>query len=591
MSFHHAARGRALPYPPPPPFPRTMSTPAGELGAARGARNVVKNRAPASIQITAEQLLVESRERSEAAAAPAPRRHIADADELAEHRARVRKEFEDHLRRQRYAVATWLRYAKWEDGQGEIVRARSVYERALEVDFKHVATWVRYAEMETRAKFVNRARNVLDRAVGLLPRVDALWLRAVYLEEMLGDAAAARLLFERWMTWEPPEAAWAAYAKMEERAGEIARARAVRERALAAHPTAAGYVRFAKWEERSGQLALARRVYELGADVLRDDEKDAAFYAAFAAFEEACGEHERARCVLRAGVAAAPPGAARDAAERAALAFEKAHGTAGSIEESLLARRRAAYAAALEANATDYDAAFDWIRLEEAALAAGGAGAAGGAPPEPAALARARDVFERAIAGVPPVAEKRYWRRYIYVWLYYAAFEELVARDAPRARAVLRAALGVVPHAQFTFGKLWLAAAQAEVRARDVPAARRLLGAALGACPKPSILRGYMDLEAALGDYERVRKLAERGVTLAPAAAASWLRLADLEKSLGEDARARAVLELAIAQPALDAPEAVWKAAIGAARATRKARAATRGGTALTPPPPRARRL
>jgi crooked neck len=79
------------------------------------------------------------------------------------------------------------------------VRARSVYERALEVDFKHVATWVRYAEMETRAKFVNRARNVLDRAVGLLPRVDALWLPAVLLEETLGDAAryAGDLAFPR----------------------------------------------------------------------------------------------------------------------------------------------------------------------------------------------------------------------------------------------------------------------------------------------------------------------------------------------------------------------------------------------------------
>ena len=34
------------------------------------------------------------------------------------------------------------------------------------------------------------------------------------------------------------------------------------------------------------------------------------------------------------------------------------------------------------------------------------------------------DVYERAIANVPPVLEKRFWRRYVYLWIYYALFEE-----------------------------------------------------------------------------------------------------------------------------------------------------------------------
>ena len=37
------------------------------------------------------------------------------------------------------------------------------------------------------------------------------------------------------------------------------------------------------------------------------------------------------------------------------------------------------------------------------------------------------------------------------------------------------------------------------------------------------------------------------------------LRFADLERSLGEAERARAVYELAIAQPVLDMPEVLWK--------------------------------
>ena len=38
-------------------------------------------------------------------------------------------------------------------------------------------------------------------------------------------------------------------------------------------------------------------------------------------------------------------------------------------------------------------------------------------------------VYERAIANVPPAAEKRYWQRYIYLWVKYALFEELEAGE------------------------------------------------------------------------------------------------------------------------------------------------------------------
>jgi len=36
-----------------------------------------------------------------------------------------------------------------------------------------------------------------------------------------------------------------------------------------------------------------------------------------------------------------------------------------------------------------------------------------------------REVYERAVAQVPPGNEKRFWRRYIFLWLDYALFEEI----------------------------------------------------------------------------------------------------------------------------------------------------------------------
>lgn len=46
---------------------------------------------------------------------------------------------------------------------------------------------------------------------------------------------------------------------------------------------------------------------------------------------------------------------------------------------------------------------------------------------------------------------------------------------------------------------------------------------------------------------------------LAPVCPGRPCRFAELERSLGEAERARAIYELAIAQPVLDMPEAIWK--------------------------------
>ncbi len=41
------------------------------------------------------------------------------------------------------------------------------------------------------------------------------------------------------------------------------------------------------------------------------------------------------------------------------------------------------------------------------------------------AVGRVRELYERAVAQVPPGSMKRHWRRYIFLWLDYALFEEI----------------------------------------------------------------------------------------------------------------------------------------------------------------------
>lgn len=56
-----------------------------------------------------------------------------------------------------------------------VFRARSIYERALDVDHRNITLWLKYAEMEMKNRQVNHARNIWDRAITILPRVNQFW--------------------------------------------------------------------------------------------------------------------------------------------------------------------------------------------------------------------------------------------------------------------------------------------------------------------------------------------------------------------------------------------------------------------------------
>ena len=137
-----------------------MSAPGGGGGGAAtgGAPRAalpkatkVKNKAPADRQITAEQILREAKEIQLEDEFRAPKTILSDPDELAEYRLAKRKTFEDLIRRVgRFNGGIWLKYAAWEEAQKDFRRARSVWERALQVDYRNVSLWLKYAEMEMR---------------------------------------------------------------------------------------------------------------------------------------------------------------------------------------------------------------------------------------------------------------------------------------------------------------------------------------------------------------------------------------------------------------------------------------------------------
>lgn len=505
----------------------------------------VKDKSPAEMQITAEQLLREAKERELEIVPPPPRQKIADPEELQEYRLKKRRAFEDNIRKNRGNVSNWLKYSKWEEEQTEIRRARSVYERALDVEHRNITLWLKYAEMEMRSKQVNHARNVWDRAVTILPRASQFWYKYTYMEEMLRNVAGAREVFERWMEWQPDEQAWLTYIKFELRYKELDRARDIYERFVYVHPEAKNWIKYARFEETHGYINSCRRVYERAIEFYGDDHMDESLFISFSKFEEGQKEHERAKTIYKYALDHMPK-------EQCANLYneytrhEKKYGDRSSIDDVITSKRRFQYEEALKINNLDYDTWFDYVRMLEA----------------DGNMDLIRETYERAIACIPPVKEKKHWRRYIYLWIYYALYEECVTQDMERARDVYSMCLQLIPHKLFTFAEIWLLYAKFEIRRKDLTAARKALGRAIGMCPKHKLFRGYIDLEIKLREFDRCRKLYEKWVLFDPENCKCWIQFATLEAMLSDTERARAIYELAVTQPRLDMPEYMWKAYI-----------------------------
>ncbi|WFD29844.1 NineTeen Complex (NTC) component [Malassezia sp. CBS 17886] len=530
----------------------------------------IKNRAPAPVQISAEQLLREAQERQELPSQKGARARIEDYEELEEYRARKRKEFEDGIRRLRGNMAAWIRYGSWEATQGQMDRARSVFERGLDVDPHHIPLWLRYTEQELKQRNINHARNLLDRAVSILPRIDQLWYKYVHVEELLGNVSGTREIFERWMAWEPDERAWNAYIAFELRYNEYERASSVWERAVTCHPEPRQWTRWAKFEEDRHELDKARSVFHMALDFFGEDEaaleRAQTVFTAFAKMETRQGEYGRARTVYKY-VLERLPRAKSEGIYASYTRFEKQFGSIKGVEDTVTHKRRLQYEEDIDAAhgvPGNYDTWFDYSRLEEESfrtLTEKGA-------PEPmlhAAREKVRNVYERAVALVPPTNEKRLWRRYVYLWLRYALFEEIDAVDYDRAKKVYATAISVVPHREFTFAKLWLSYAYFEVRRLDLPLARKILGTAIGLAPKSKLFRGYVGLELDLKEFDRARKLYEKALEWDATISSTWIRFAELEQNLFDLERARAIYELGIQQAesdGLDMPEVLWKAYI-----------------------------
>lgn len=347
------------------------------------------------------------------------------------------------------------------------------------------------------------------------------------------------------MEWQPDEQAWQTYINFELRYKELERARQIYERFVMVHPDVKNWIKYAKFEENHGFINGSRKVFERAVEFFGDEDLDERMFIAFAKFEENQKEHDRARVIYKYALDHIPKDRNKEL-YKAYTIHEKKYGDRSGIEDVIVNKRKYMYEQEVIENPTNYDAWFDYIRLVE----------------NEGNVDDIRDTYERAIANVPPSKDKQFWRRYIYLWINYALYEELEAEDIERTRQVYRTCLELIPHKIFTFSKIWLMYAQFEVRCKDLKQARKTLGLALGMCPRDKLYRGYIDLEIQLREFDRCRILYQKFLEYGPENCITWIKFGELETLLGDIDRARAIYEIAVGQQRLDMPELLWKSYI-----------------------------
>lgn len=500
-------------------------------------------------QITSEEILKQSYEHKQKAI-ERPTQTIQDLDELRSYQLIKRREYEQQLNKNRLNFGQWLRYARWEAQENhDLIRARSIYERALDVNIQHIPFWVQYIQFELTYKAINHARNLLDRATTTLPRVNKLWFLYVQTEETLANYSSVRNIFERWLSWHPDQSAWNAYINFEKRHNQIDNVRQIYIRYVKNFNTQDSWLDWVNFElDLANNIGNIRYVFELSIEsLIKSNQPVSDLISKWTDWESSLGEYQRAREIFQLMLTEDKNSIIKLSKDQRILIynaltkFEKLYGDNDSITSTIATKRKIAYQQTLEHDPFDYDTWWAYLShlLQQPNSSPG-------------------DQFEMAISYIPKDKFKSIrWKRYIFIWIRYCFWEEFTNKNIESARKLWSRCIEVIPHSSFTFGKIWIEYAKFELRNNphdQLLASRKLLGLSIGKTsqknPKTKIFKYYISLEQRIGEWSRVRKLYEKWLELLIINGLDWVNVLNeyvsFENSINEDIRCISIYEFGI---------------------------------------------
>ncbi|KAK0180676.1 hypothetical protein PV327_003034 [Microctonus hyperodae] len=441
---------------------------------------------------TPEKLPSKMEEKNERPPLPLPTIIYSD-DELLQEYDSARNQFEVNIKRNPFRISFWVKYADWEEKRKLFSRARSIYERALTMDYCNISLWLKYIDMELRNNQTSHAKKLLDRAVTMLPHVDQFWYKYVAVEQESGKHDNTSKVFERWMKWEPEEHAWYAYIKFESQLNLTYTTRGIYERLILVHPNVDNWIKYAKFEASCEHPKQARSVYKRATDFFLRDNNCGKLYISFAQFEEQRYNISRARCIYKFGL----KHTAKEHSEELTKAYEL-HKEKYSNES--ISQTHAKTEIDLKKNTLKYLVQqfpyryvhwFDYINIIE----------------NEGDNKQTRRVYEKAIQNKPSRNDIESWRVYMYLWIYYASFEESDAKDIKRSRILYKKCLNIIPDDMIMFTKVWLYYAEFEVRQKNYSVAREALGCSMGvfSCEKLAERYQRMKLEFEKHNKRRIK--------------------------------------------------------------------------------------
>lgn len=505
-------------------------------------------------QITAQDILLQAYQPSKAPTTSQPTLTTTkltpqDLEELHQVQRSTRQSYEDALRRNKSDLPQWIRYAEYELTQHETARARSIFERALEVNPHYVPIWIRYIDSELKLRNVNHARNLLIRATELLPRVDKLWYKYVQTEEYLQNLKQVRIIFDKWITWEPDFNVWDAYVDFERRYDKYDNVRAIYSKYAVAKPELATWLKWIKFETRYGDSNTVRQVYSLGIDNLllsspKEESDVVELIKGFVSYEAGLKEYERAKAIVKFGEMRFPDSKSM---KECSVEYHSRFGDVEGIEDSIAQSRILKYEQDLKEDARDYDTWWALLTLTDS---------------EPLTKHRQRFIDSYSIIPLSNTKDSS-WRRFIYLPLRHAIYEELQEDPQPdQVRSIYENILKMMKSHGVNFSKVWISYAKFEIRQKNLAKARKILGRAIGTNPKMKIFKEYIQLEIKLKEFDRVRKVYEKALETFPTDVDLWIQYASFEEELGDVDRSREIHLLALEFCPQEKQETIFKSLV-----------------------------
>lgn len=466
---------------------------------------------------------------------------VEDIQELRSLQLTKRKEYEQHLNQNRLNYGQWIRYAKWEiEFNHDFKRARSIYERALQVNIEHVPLWISYIKVELSNSNINHARNLLDRAITILPKVDKFWYLYIQTEETLQNYDKVRQLFKNWVSWKPSSTVWDSYIDFEKRYEEFTNVRDIFKLYIVEYPSGSTWLKWIDFEvnvdAKSKDISIIRNVFELAMDSLilhsKEDEQLPDVVQQFCIWEFNQKEIGRVKEIFH------------NILDKSLFTFsEKQYNLlltryydferTYQFSDDVSTKRKLKYLANVETNPNDIDSWWLLIYLSQGH--------------------EITTYLEKATASVPPDKEKTIlWKRYIYLWIRLCFHYEFDREETERARDTWKACVELTSSKSLVFGKVWINYAKFEIRQDDLTAARKVLGRCIGTLNKPknNIFKYYISLEKKMGEWDRIRKIFEKWFELSLVKNTKALKVLltyiNFEKELEEFDRCESLYEIGL---------------------------------------------